>query len=195
MPNKILASAMVSILALLSLSCGEKKSEPGNQSMEWPDRTKKEDCIRILEMSFRHRDIERYRNLILEPDSTAIFPEGFKYHYLQDDMEAPVMSINYSDEIGITSGLFNHADTLDLRISPAGWERLKSFRGRPCEDCWKTEREELFVYEYGDRTFRGEYIAGIIIGPDPADTDKYLIYQIEGEIGEKGPGRGLQEKK
>ena len=182
MSGRFIFPVFLFLMAAVFLCCGEKGQEEAAERQGWPDRTGREDCLKIMEMAYNRKDIDKYSNIFLKPDSAGAFPAGYKVYFLRENADSAKFSfhMNYSDEIKTAAGLFKHADSLWLKMSPADWERVEEFRGIKCHDCWKTEREyDLMARLEDSKVVNGHYLARYVIGPDPNDKGKYLIYQIE----------------
>ena len=180
--RKIIFPGLIFLIAAVFLCCGEKGREEKAESQDWPDRTGREDCLKIMEMAYSRRDIDRYREILLKPDSAGLFPGGYKVYFLRENADSATFSfhMNYANEIKTAAGLFRHADSLRLKMSDADWERVEEFRGVECTDCWKTEKEyDLMARLEDNKVVNGHYLARYVIGPDPNEKGKYLIYQIE----------------
>ncbi|MFO7914882.1 MAG: hypothetical protein R6U43_04230 [Candidatus Krumholzibacteriales bacterium] len=187
MLRKLIFPGILFFTAAIFLCCGEKEEDTGTEGING-----KEDCLKILETAYRDRDIGRYKEIFLKPDSAGVFPEGFKMHYLRENIDSGKfsLSLNYSQEIEMTAGLFKHADSIRVNILPSGWERVEELRGRECGDCWKSEREyELMVRLDDEKEYNGHFLTRFVVGPDPRERGKYLIYQIE--IAPPHSGSGL----
>ncbi|MGM0484736.1 MAG: hypothetical protein ACQERI_09325 [Candidatus Krumholzibacteriota bacterium] len=171
------------IISGMLLFCSEDRgTNPANNEIEWPDRTDVEDCLETVMMSYRHRDIEKYSEVLLKPDTNFVFPEGF-YWFIPDEVigggQIEEQYLNYYQDVAATDSLFHHALELDLDISGGPWDSLGFFRNKECDDCWKTIREYHIevILDSGDHYISNMHIK-FAVGPDPVNSDKYVIYQV-----------------
>ena len=175
---------LIFFISTLFICCGEDKgTNPVNNEINWPDRTDVEDCLETVMMSYQHRDIEKYKEVILKPDTNFIFPEGFLWFIPEEDISTGQIEmhvLNYYQDVAATDSIFHNALELDLDISCGSWDSLEFFRNKECFDCWKTMREYHIevILDSGDHYISNMHIR-FDVGPDPVTSDKYAIYQVE----------------
>ncbi len=182
------ALILISIsLAVIFLCCGEDDpGRPGVGSLVgWPDRTEKEDCIEIIELVYEHRNIEKYREVLLKPDTDR---EKFKYGYIWYNKVSQgnplVLSLDYDEDCECTQRILDNAEMLQLSLYPSvivseTWTKIDEVFGEPCEDCWYTQRNYRFYVSFGHDMFMGDDEVSFVIGPDPGNPGKYVIYRAD----------------
>jgi len=192
--RKVLFCHLIILSVFLLISCEEDKVTDPTDPVEWPDRTEKEDCVTIMEMVYRHREIEKYEDLLLEPDTSGVFPEGFMWLSHSEDI-IDENCWGYYQEVTLTDSILTHALELELDLSSEGdWDTLETFREQPCSGCWQTIRDYYLhvVLDNGTDYITDSFIR-LVIGPDPADPARFLIYQqeemrqgVQGQVGDTG---------
>jgi hypothetical protein len=177
------------LLSIIIVSCGEdekKVFEP--KVIDWPDRTSQEHCIEIVVLvyeNFRLCEIEKYGEALLAPDAQAEeFAEGYYWHFWWWDIDfGDPDSIDFDADMNITEQILQNAVKLELEIGPGTWDTLQTFRGEPCENCWSTEREYWMRAQFDNEGMMycsdpGESAVRFVVGPDPYDPSRYVIYEI-----------------
>ena len=152
---------------------------------DWPDRTDKGDCIEIIDLVYKHRNIEKYKEVLLKPDQTR---EKFKdgYLWLNQELEVDSLGEDYSydqDCLG-TQWILDNAETLRMDLYPSvivseTWTKIDEIFGDPCDDCWSTQKNYVFSVDIGEDTFNGDDEVRFVIGPDPDNPGKYVIYRAD----------------
>ncbi|MBD3179289.1 MAG: hypothetical protein GF417_06650 [Candidatus Latescibacteria bacterium] len=145
----------------------------------WPERSVKENCVELLEMTLSHSAPEKYRELLLKPDTSGTFPEGYRWinNAAEPDSELPP-SIDYHMDIDAVSRVISHAEEMELEIEGGNLYSESYFRGKRCDNCWSTIREyRLMAMMDNNKTYYGYFRISVFIGPDPDESGKYLIYQ------------------
>jgi len=187
MKRRIITLVCLIAVAVSVFSCRDDDDKrifrPGD-GIDWPDRTSKEDCITIFEMAYEHKNIGKYSQILLMPDTNNVFTEGYRWYNqweLYADGMIPAEYFDYSDDIALTDSLFTHATELDLTILAPDWDSIGTFRSEPCTDCWKTTSAYVtdITLDGHFHHFSHSFYIHFIIGPDPENPDKYLIYEIE----------------
>jgi len=159
----------------------EQKKEP----VEWPDRTDIEDCIEIIDLVYnREKDVEKYKEVLLKPsqDDSDPLSDGFYWWNQKEDVDEGRIEEfwGYSVEWMSTAGLLQHEQGMSLDMFPGTWESISDFRGGPCEDCWETIRSYyLDVKLDNGMNYIGDFFVKFVVGPDPDNPDRYVIYQME----------------
>ncbi|MBD3179292.1 MAG: hypothetical protein GF417_06665 [Candidatus Latescibacteria bacterium] len=183
MKKTLLILAAATVLSAPFTGCEEEDSvtSPVESGIDWPDRTEAEDCVAIMEMVFRHGNIDKYRDLLLRPDTSGVFPQGYIWFNQVEDItggEVEDLYLNCDQDIAATDSILSNSDSLYLDIFTADWDSLEIFRGKPCSDCWKTIRSyHLFWRMDSGRNYFCYFYLKLIIGPDPDEDNKYQIYE------------------
>jgi hypothetical protein len=171
------------VLSAPFTGCEEKNrvTGPGESGIDWPDRTGREDCVEIMEMVYQYRNIEKYGEMLLRPDTSEVFPEGYIwFNQVEDfaDGEVVDLYLNYDQDVAATDSILSHSDSLYLDIFTADWDSLEIFRGKSYSGCWKTIRSyHLFSRMDSGRNYFCYFYIRLIIGPDPDEDNKYQIYE------------------
>jgi hypothetical protein len=173
---------IILLFFLVYPSCTDDKTTgpKKDQGIDWPNRADKEDCIEILKMTYEHRDIDKYQEIILQPDPESdYFPEGYIwYNHPGDTLEYGVF-YDFEQDWKATLGIFEESRELFLGITEGEWTELHEFRGKPCSNCWGTTRSyvvEMFR-ELGEMNFYASSKVRFVIGPARHLPYKYLIYE------------------
>ncbi|HMA75830.1 MAG TPA: hypothetical protein VKO43_00815 [Candidatus Krumholzibacteriaceae bacterium] len=154
----------------------------------WPDRTEKGDCIDIIVRAYQEKDIERYKELLLEEDQSQDpeFSAGYIWFNQPTDQEQYGVSLSYVEDWSGTQWIFDNAGgklNIDLYSdnSQDSWteetdlgENIFSKKVRYTFDFNLPDPDSN---EGGFKNFRGDAYVEFFIGPDPDDTEKYLIYR------------------
>jgi len=182
MTKLTLASVFIICISMLFPACREDSriSNPDHGSgIEWPDRTSREGCVKMLEMALSHHGAEQYRELLLEPDSTSEFPEGYVWLNNQGETDSDLPdSLDYAGDVEAVENLIAHILEMDIRIFDSNWYSLDYLRGRNCSDCWETLRSYMISARLDNgEVYVGEFRLMITVGPDPEDTERYVIYE------------------
>ncbi|MBD3178592.1 MAG: hypothetical protein GF417_02785 [Candidatus Latescibacteria bacterium] len=185
--RKSLVALIAAIFVLTSLpGCildpKESVEEVPVEPVEWPDRTDREDVIEIVLLVYETEDIEKYKEVLLKPDSHDDYPEGFYWFHQIEDVRDDAVSEDYwgyTVDWQTTGMVLDHEAGLELKIYPGTWESEDDFRGIPCDDCWKTIRGYKIDITLDDgRHFISDYYVQFVIGPDPDNQNKYVIYAM-----------------
>lgn len=182
------ASALAVIVTLLAASgciLDPKEAVEDNPGPEvtWPDRTQRNDIIEVITKVYKYRNIEKYKELLLENDEESdMFPEGYIWRNQETDYKDYGEIYTYDQDVRGTEGILEHVISMTFIIYPAtpgnDWSSYTTFRNEPCDDCWETIREYSFDIEFDDEQhFMGNYKVQFIIGPDRDGSGKYVIYQ------------------
>jgi hypothetical protein len=175
-------------LPIIFLCCGEDDPvNPGDGANIWPDRTNKEDCINIIKRVYDERKIEKYKELLLKPG--VLQEEEFAYGYIwknqqNDTIECGQTQI-YDEDWRGTAGILDSASELQLKLYSCAasqeedWEKVSEIRGVEGPNFWRTIRNYNFLFNFGNELYVGDYDVIFVIGPDPADSSKYVIYQAD----------------
>jgi hypothetical protein len=169
---------ILSVMVVFS-SCTDDNTS-GPKVIEWPNRTQKEDCIEILRMTYEYRNIDKYQEIMLQPESESdYYPEGYIWYNTSYDALEYGASYDYDQDLLGTREIFEKLQDLRLRITEKEWSELNEFRGEPCSDCWIISGlYNIFGYwESEDMRFIASGLVRFTIGPDRSDANKYLIYE------------------
>ncbi len=172
---------MILLLAfcLVLPACSEDRVVGNKSSDTWPDRTEMEDCVDIILMSYEQKNIEKYCEVLLEPDNSAEkWPEGYIWYNQPRDTVEYGASYDYEEDSLATLGIFDMYYSGTLNIYEGSWEKINSFKGQSCENCWESIRNYYLDMGFRDgQHYVGDFIVHFIIGPDREDQNKYIIYQ------------------
>jgi len=183
------AAALAAIVALLAVSgciLDPKEAVEDNPGPEvtWPDRTAKDDIIEVITKVYKYRNIEKYKELLLENDEESdVFPEGYIWRNQPTDYDDYGETYTYDQDVRGTGGILEHAISMDFALYFIGtedeWRRFPEFRNEPCNDCWETVNLFYnFDIEFDDgQHYMGDDKVQLIIGPDRDGSGKYVIYQ------------------
>lgn len=186
--RKTLVALVAAALVLTSLpGCildpKESVEEPKTPPVEWPDRTGKEDLVEIVKLVYRTEDMDKYAEALLKPDTHDLFEQGYIWYNQNEDVVSGAVDVEfwgYTEEYTLTERLLNNVNDITLEIYPGSWTALETFREEPCEDCWDSLRDYKIDVETSDQMhYIGEYKIRYVIGPDPENPGKYVIYQME----------------
>ncbi|MBD3179291.1 MAG: hypothetical protein GF417_06660 [Candidatus Latescibacteria bacterium] len=182
MKVEILTLAMAALLSAMLVSC-EKDSERIVSNEEDDSRTAKQDCIDMLVESLYSEDIEEYAEVLLEPGTSGDYPEGYIWYNQTEDIRSGAVAdtfLTFEEDTAMIKEVLLHEVGLEFMIYPSGWDSLEMFRNLPCTNCWETVRGYKIDISFDSgRHVMGDYYLRFLVGPDPSDSDKYLIYQIE----------------
>jgi len=168
---------------LISLTAADDFGYPGSDSIAvevaWPDRSSPEDCVRIINMVYKYKDMDNYRTALLKPDSGSDeFPEGYIWYNMEDDIYQYGEYYDYGQDTLGTAGILERSISLTLKVSSGDWNAVSSFRGEPCVNCRETVRSYYFDIEFDDgEHFLGDYFVQFVVGPDRDDSARYVIYE------------------
>ncbi|MFO7914883.1 MAG: hypothetical protein R6U43_04235 [Candidatus Krumholzibacteriales bacterium] len=180
MKIRIYAGLLVLVLSALFICCDEDRVTSPGGGDDPPVKITRENCVEMLVEAFNEMDIEKYRGLLLKPDTSNVFSDGYIWHNQQEDFMSGYVeleSLDYYQDIEATDSLFAHAGEVDLDLYHGAWDSLEVFRGISCADCWETVRRyQMYVYA-DDWNYYGLFYIRLVIGPDPGISDSYLIYQ------------------
>ena len=133
---KSTVACILAIGLVYSLGCifDPKPDEQPEQvdPIEWPDLTEKEDIIDYMLLTYKHREGERYANLLHD-----------QYIWFMQDRDAEELNtptLDYAQDIRGTKNLFKYAVTLWLELDPGTWEEIEAVGEEPCPGCWQTDR-------------------------------------------------------
>ncbi len=192
--KKTLVALVAAALVLTSLpGCildpKESVEEPKTPPVEWPDRTDKEDCIGIVDLVYKTEDIEKYKEVLLKPGILNQDQEDPGYiWYNQEEIVGTEIEGRtvppahyYTDEWQITERIFQNVVSLEFNFYPGTWDEFTDeFRNKPCDNCWITTRDYNYNVKFNDgMNYSGDYKVRWLVGPDPEDPDKFVIYQME----------------
>jgi len=183
MIKKLFVCLTAICLSALMVACREDSRVAGPEdgsSPDWPARSLKEDCVDMLVLSLVRGDAGRYGELLLKPDTTGTFPEGFIWynnHNLTEEKLPPLL--HYEQDLEAVELLMAHAVDFEFKVDPGSWYSRNSFRGIECSDCWESTRGYiLHVMLDNGETYTGMFFRlKLIIGPDPEEAGKYVIYE------------------
>jgi len=198
-------AAVLALIALISTTSGcifdpkEAVDEDSVPVVEWPDRTNKEDCITIISRVYNEAgvSIEKYKEVLLPPGvlQEEKLAAGYIWYNQTEDEELHGASLSYEEDWNGTQGILEEAVSIDITMFSyppvaegewsGNWEKIPEIRGVAGPNFWSTKRNYLFDFTF-EKPFHGDYDVIFTIGPDPADSSKYVIYQAK-DIG-KGWG-------
>ena len=183
MKISIFAEIFFLLLSVIFISCDEDKVTSPDGGDDPPVIITRDNCIELLVEAYSEKDIEKYSRLLLEPDTSNVFKEGYIWYNQEEDLQSGYVQFEYLDyyqDIEATDSLFAHILYGELLIYPGSWKSLEVFRERECSDCWETVRDyKIDVEDYMSFHFMGEYLIRLVIGPDPEMEGSYLIYQAK----------------
>jgi len=151
----------------------------------WPERTDREECIEVIDMVYKHKNIEKYKEVLLKPDTER---ENFKDGYLWFNQVLQLDSLsefdNYDEDCEGTQWILDNAEMIQMFLFPSAivsqtWTEVDEVFGEPCEDCWSTQRNYNFSITVGDMIYTGDDEVQFTIGPDPDNPGKYVIYRAD----------------
>ncbi|HUV36226.1 MAG TPA: hypothetical protein VMX58_04720 [Patescibacteria group bacterium] len=170
-------SVMACILALgmvYSFGCiFDPKPDEGPDivdPVDWPDLTDKDDVIVFLLLTYKHRDGERYAELLHD-----------QYLWFMQDRDAEELNIetlDYTEDVESTKRLFKRAVMLELEIDPGSWVEIEAVGEVPCPGCWQTDRVYRIRAQIpGDeKTYTGNDLVKFIVVP--VEKDGKTRYEI-----------------
>jgi hypothetical protein len=177
MRGKRLTSSIAIILALgliYSFGCifdpkPDEGPDPGPQ-IEWPDLTQKEDVVEYMLLTYKHREYERYKDLLHLEYVWFLQP--------RDAKEYNTTSLSYSEDIDGTEKLFKKAVMLELEIDPGTWNEIQQVGEEPCPGCWETDRVYRIQAQLpnSDIIYMGnDHVKFIIVPVEEGGKTKYKI--------------------
>jgi len=99
---------------------------------QYGDLSEKEHCITNFMLAYCDHDIERFKELL--------HPE---YSFHTGDIV-----FSFGDDLAATKVVFRSSFVLGVTIGSGDWETTTSVFGKECEDCWKSKRSYLFIYNH-----------------------------------------------
>ncbi|MGM0484739.1 MAG: hypothetical protein ACQERI_09340 [Candidatus Krumholzibacteriota bacterium] len=182
MIKKLFICLVVICLSVLMLSCIEDNRVAGpeaDNSLDWPDRSLKEDCVDIMVLSLVRGSSVKYRELLLKPDTTGVFPEGFIWYSNQNNGEENLPPLlDYNQDVEAVDLLLSHAIDFRFKIDPGNWYPRDFFRGSECADCWESTRGYILLATLDNgEAYSGMFRLNLVIGPDPENSGKFVIYE------------------
>ncbi|MCK4236622.1 MAG: hypothetical protein KAX38_05855 [Candidatus Krumholzibacteria bacterium] len=133
---RIAATVILAVIMVYSFGCildpQEEPLPPDSKKTQYEPLTDKENVIKNLFLTYKHKEIEPYMELLHE-----------EYYWLMQSAdlepgEQPM--VVRQDDIKMTKGVFDNAVRLELEIYYASWQSVNEIGEEPCEDCWKTLR-------------------------------------------------------
>jgi len=183
MKIRILTGLIVLCLSFMFICCDEDKVTSPGGGDDPPVKITRGNCIELLEEAFNEIDIKKYRRLLLKPDTSNVFSDGYIWHNQEEDLQSEYVQFEYLDyyqDIEATDSLFTHIHSVEFIIFPGEWGSVEVFRKTECSDCWETVRDyKIDVEDDMEFHFMGEYLIRLVIGPDPEMEGSYLIYQAK----------------
>ena len=178
----VILTRLIFLLIAFSLTlsaCSDDKTTYNEKPYIWPDRTAKDDCVEIILKSYEILDIEKYKEVLLEPDSSADkWPEGYIWYNQVIDIPYYGVSYDYEGDCKGTQGIFNHGLILDIDIHEGDWIPIDTVRSDSCFNCWQSIRDyDFYFYFDDDNRYSGSPKVHFIIGPDRDNPNKYVIYE------------------
>ncbi|MDZ7860448.1 MAG: hypothetical protein U5O15_07255 [Candidatus Krumholzibacteriota bacterium] len=165
----------------------ETTDQPVNEE-PWPDRTEKDHCIEIIDRVYEEKDIEKYKELLLEPDQRPEpeFSDGYIWYNQPTDVSEYGEILSYQEEWMGTQGIFNNAvGTLNITLSEySGLDSDWTEESGMGDGFWSKKVNYFFTFELPDpdnpgetKIYNGDSDVEFFIGPDPEDPEKYLLYR------------------
>ncbi len=183
--TKLTAALVIILVAGLLAATGcilDPKEDPEPDPVpppEWGDLTEREHTLGNLVLSYTHRDIEHYSELL--HDDYLWYLQAGDYEPGQDNYFFRQPDINMTRNMFLAAnGQYEPViDKLTLDIDPADWYPVPKIGERDCEDgeCWQTERGYRITVGIGEMTYIGDDIIIVNIAKDPV-TQKYSIMSI-----------------
>ena len=184
MKIRIFAVIFVLFLSTLFICCDEDKVTSPDGGYDPPVKITRDNCIELLEEAFNEIDIKKYRRLLLKPDTSNVFRDGYIWKNRERDFIGGTVDkefFDYYEDIEATDSLFAHTREDTFFIRNGRWDTLETFRERQCIDCMETIRSYYLdlTTDQGRHFWADFFYIRIIIGPDPDLEGGYLIYQAE----------------
>ena len=182
--NTIRSSVALLLMSALLFSFGcindpKEAPLPPPAESKYGDLTEKEHTIGNLVLSYTHRDIEHYSEL-LHQDYIWYLQAG-DYEPSEDNYFLRQKDINMTRNMFLAAnGQYAPIiDKLALVIDPGNWYPVSKIGERDCEDgeFWQTERGYRITVGIGEMTYIGDDIIIVNIAKDPV-TQKYSIMSI-----------------
>ncbi len=178
-------AAMATLLAVSGCILDPKEAVEDNPGPEvtWPDRTQRDDIIEVITKVYKYRNIEKYKEALLENDEESdMFPQGYIWRNQTTDIEDHGEIYNYDEDVSGTGGILEHHISGEFHLYSTGtegeWRSYTTFRNEPCDNCWETIRFYDFDFEFDDgQHYMGNDKVQLIIGPDRDEPGKFVIYQ------------------
>ncbi len=154
---------------------------PVNDPIVWPDMADRDDVIKVVVLAYENRTdgeaLKNYNALLHDLYLFKLAPGDY------DDGESPIMT--RAQDIESTEFLFDTDRTavLELTITPevGSWSPYNTeIDGKPCENCWSTERQYFIRAQFDDETKfyqspPGRAFAVVIVSPDKNDPTKWVL--------------------
>lgn len=143
---------------------------PPIPSIDWDDLTDKQHCINNLVLSYKHRQIEPYKEL-LHPS----------YEWYLQDRDAEEFNqelMDYAEDVGATDNIFNQAIVLELTIVEGSWEATDTVGTEYWPGSWFTTREYYIQAKFpgSDILYSGHDLVEFVVVPvDDSGTTKYKL--------------------
>jgi hypothetical protein len=174
---------LLMILFLVQASCifdpKEDADPPPPKVVEWPDMTDREHPIEALVLCYENPNLSTSMNVY----NGLLHSQYYFVLQAEDVPPGEDQRMTRGEDIESTQWIFDNQIILELEITPASWQQVLDFEGEPCENCWSTEREYYIKaqFEQEGNTFvsnPGENVVQMVIAPDEADSNKYVIRAI-----------------
>jgi len=140
------------------------------ENIDWKDRTEREHCVDILLLTYKHRNIERYKEL-LHSDYVWYMQE-------EDVLKGYDHILTRDQDIEGTERIFD-AHSLELSLYGSGWDVWTPEVGT-CDNCWTSTRTYTISVQFESEgsEYQGiEQQVIIVVVPDETDPSKYQILQ------------------
>ena len=164
---------LAAALAICANGCSEKTGGPADEKSPYRDLTEKEDCVTNLMVSHILKEFDRYAELLHQD----YIWYGAKWGLYSD----PLGSLDRAEDIDLTTWIFQNTVSIELDITESEWLPVEKIEGRPCTDCWETQRVYTFMAQDtqgGAVTSSGRYIRVVVTPVDADGTTEYRIRTI-----------------
>jgi hypothetical protein len=101
-----------------------------------------EHCVQNYSLSIEREDIERYATIFRDDCEFVTMMGKLDLDLVGDISQEPTMVMRgLLDELELMKGMFGAASEIRFAFEPGTWSRVDSIAGKPCGDCWQTNRK------------------------------------------------------